>query len=508
MNKQKQLSINLIAGSTAFIINLGISFFLSPYIIKNIGIEAYGFVSLGTNFISYASLITIALNSMAGRFITIEIHKNNWDAANKYFNSVLLSNAIVAGVMMIPSILCVLYIDKIVNVPPEILTDVKALFAFLFANYLLSVMVSSFGVATFATNRLYLSSLRGIQSGIIRVAILVLLFIFFKPRVSYIGFTSLISLLYGAFFNMYYTKKLLPNIQIRKAYFNSKAVLELISSGIWNTVIRVGQILLEGMDLLIANLFIGAAGMGALSLAKTIPAVISSLVVVLASVFMPEFTRMYAHDKINDLKVTIKRSMKLLGLIINIPIAILVVFGKELFALWVPSQDSRQLQILSLITVGTIVLSGTINSIYGVFTVTNRLKTNAILLVLTGVLNIGIVFVLLKVTNLGIYAIAGVSTVLSIGRNLGFTAPFGAKYLGLPWYTFFPEIFKSIMSFVVATVIGFSITYFRVVDSWVALFIFGGLTGLLSLAINIMVILNKQERNYLINIIKQRLRFG
>jgi len=143
-----------------------------------------------------------------------------------------------------------------------------------------------------------------------------------------------------------------------------------------------------------------------------------------------------------------------------------------------------------------------------VFTVTNRLKTNAILLVLTGVLNIGIVFVLLKVTNLGIYAIAGVSTVLSIGRNLGFTAPFGAKYLGLPWYTFFPEIFKSIMSFVVATVIGFSITYFRVVDSWVALFIFGGLTGLLSLAINIMVILNKQERNYLINIIKQRLRFG
>ena len=89
MNRNKQLTINLVSSILAFIINMGISFFLTPYITKNIGVEAYGFVSLGTQFINYASLVTIALNSMAGRFITIEIHKKNWESANKYFNSVL-----------------------------------------------------------------------------------------------------------------------------------------------------------------------------------------------------------------------------------------------------------------------------------------------------------------------------------------------------------------------------------------------------------------------------------
>ena len=41
--------------------------------------------------------------------------------------------------------------------------------------------------------------------------------------------------------------------------------------------------------------------------------------------------------------------MKILGIIINIPIAILFVFGKEFFMLWVPEQNALELHILSVI---------------------------------------------------------------------------------------------------------------------------------------------------------------
>lgn len=141
MNRNKQITINLVASILAFIINIGISFFLTPYITENIGVEAYGFVSLGTEFVNYASLVTIALNSMAGRFITIEIHKGNWEGANKYFNSVLLSNCIVAGVILFPSILVVAFLDRIIDIPVEIILDVKILFALLFTNYIISIIV-------------------------------------------------------------------------------------------------------------------------------------------------------------------------------------------------------------------------------------------------------------------------------------------------------------------------------------------------------------------------------
>lgn len=71
----KRLAINIIANIIAFAVNFVISFFLTPYIVETVGKEAYGFVSLGNNFVNYASLITVALNSMASRFITIEIQK-------------------------------------------------------------------------------------------------------------------------------------------------------------------------------------------------------------------------------------------------------------------------------------------------------------------------------------------------------------------------------------------------------------------------------------------------
>lgn len=506
MNSKKQLIINLIASVVAFIVNIGISFFLTPYITRTIGVEAYGFVSLGSNFINYASLVTIALNSMAGRFITIEIHKDNFEAATKYFNSVLIANVVGAGIMLIPSVFCVVYIDKIVNVPIEILTDVRILFLFLFANFLISIIASSFGVATFATNKLYLQSLRSIEATIIKAILLVLLFTFLKPAVSFLGFTAFIMVMYTTFFNVYYTKKLLPQIKINKIYFDFKVVIELITSGMWNTIIRVGQLLLDGIDLLIANLFISSSVMGVLALAKTVPMIITSFIGMLIGVFMPNFTILYAQKNTSELKIAIKRSMNLMGVFTNLPIAILVTFGEEFFNLWVPTQDAKQLQILSIITIATFIVSGSINSIYGIFTVTNKLKANAIVLLITGVINIIIVLVLLNITDMGVYAIAGVSTVLSILRNIIFTAPYGAKCLGLKWNTFFPEIIKSLIGFILIIIIGCIINYLFDVNNWLTFFMVSIITAILGIAVNFILVLKNEDRRHIKMLISQKIR--
>ena len=86
MTKNKQLAINMSASFIAYIVSFGISFFLSPYIVKNVGVDAYGFVGLANNFVSYATILTVIINSMASRFITLELNKENLKKANKYFS--------------------------------------------------------------------------------------------------------------------------------------------------------------------------------------------------------------------------------------------------------------------------------------------------------------------------------------------------------------------------------------------------------------------------------------
>lgn len=80
----RQLAVNLIAQIASFLVSFGISFFVTPYVTNKLGSDAYGFITLADNFVNYASLITIALNSMASRFITIKIYENKMDEANVY----------------------------------------------------------------------------------------------------------------------------------------------------------------------------------------------------------------------------------------------------------------------------------------------------------------------------------------------------------------------------------------------------------------------------------------
>ena len=101
IKENKQISKNIIITAIYFLVNTGINFCLSRYIINTIGIEANGFITLANSFVDYASLITIALNSIAGRFISLYANKGNWQEANEYFNSTLIADFIIGMFLLI-----------------------------------------------------------------------------------------------------------------------------------------------------------------------------------------------------------------------------------------------------------------------------------------------------------------------------------------------------------------------------------------------------------------------
>lgn len=504
MTRNKQLIINMGASFTAYLVSLVINFFLSPYIVKKIGVEAYGFVGLANSFIGYAGLITIALNSMAGRFITVSIYKEDMDSANKYFSSVLISNFIISITLCLAFAIVLLNLENLINIPRNIVQDVTILFATLFINCIISTIGSVFSVATFATNKLYLNSMRNIESNVLRLIALCVLFIFTSPRVSYLGTTALLVGIYVTMYNIYYTKKLLPEIEISYKLFDIKSVISIISAGVWNLINRMGQLLLDGLDLLITNIFINPFYMGVLSLAKMVPNLINTLIGNIAGVFSPEFTILYAQEKHDELVQSAKLAMKIMGIITNLPVIILIVCGKEFFTLWQPTQDATMLQRLSILTCGCVVFSGTINCLYNVFTVVNKMKLNSIVVVFSGFLNTIMVYAALKLTNWGIYAVAGISTVLSILRNLLFTVPYAAMCLKRKWYAFYPEVLRSVIFVLISSALSIVAKISINFDGWIMLIVSAVLSGLIALFIGLFVILNKEERDFLKNRLLRR----
>ena len=135
------------------IVSLGISFLITPTVIAKLGVEAKGFMTMANNFVSYAAIATMALNSMAGRFITVKLHQNDIDGANRYFNSVMYANIAIIAVLLLPCTLVVFYLDRLLNISPALVSDVKFLFAAIFLNYMVTIISTTFSTATFAANR-------------------------------------------------------------------------------------------------------------------------------------------------------------------------------------------------------------------------------------------------------------------------------------------------------------------------------------------------------------------
>ena len=83
--------------------------------------------------------------------------------------------------------------------------------------------------------------------------------------------------------------------------------------------------------------------------------------------------------------------------------------------------------------------------LYNVFTTANKLKINSISVICGGIINFILVFFLLRHTDLELVAVAGVSSIISIIRNLIITVPYTARLLGLKWYTFYRDVWTSCM---------------------------------------------------------------
>ena len=233
ISKSKQLLINIIASFVAFGVSMGINFFLSPYIVKTVGTEAYGFVQLANNFINYFSILTIALNSMSSRFISVSYFKNDLLEANEYFSSTFFSNLIISICLIPILIFLIINLEIFIKVSPNLSNDVKILMAFMMFNFLIGLLATNLSISYYVKNKLYISSLINIAGYIIRAVLLYILFAFCKSSIIYVGIVTFIVTCFTQIMNIYFTKKMIPELKIKKKYFNLNKVKEMISSGIW-----------------------------------------------------------------------------------------------------------------------------------------------------------------------------------------------------------------------------------------------------------------------------------
>ena len=115
-------------------------------------------------------------------------------------------------------------------------------------------------------------------------------------------------------------------------------------------------------------------------------------------------------------------------------------------------------------------------------------------MIISGIINVAAVFAYLNFTGLGVYAIAGVNTAILIIRNVGYTIPAAACYLGFKWNAFFFGFGYSIAGSLIVSIIGFAVKFAVKPDGWFVLIACCALTGMLGLLANGLALFIKDEK--------------
>lgn len=456
-NNSNKMIYNIFAVLVTFSSGVLINFFLSPFIVEKVGLEAFGFVTLSNNIIVYLEMLTIAINSMGGRYIALSFHQNDKKKTTEFFSTLFTANVIVAFVVFVLGWGYICWLDYFVFVPVEIYYDVKLLFMFLLFNFCLTMIMSAYGSIYIITNTIYISSELQLKGNIIKLAVIVALYCFLPPYISYYALAILISTLfvkYNDFKNKsILTPTLICNVKSAKWYCFCK----LTGSGFWNMINRLGSVLSVNLDVLFVTAFLGTESTGVYGLVKIIPTFFYSITGTMVSVFFPNLIEMYAKKDMQKMKLEILKSMKLFAAIFNIPIVIFLAFGDSFFELWVPTQNAYNLYILSAILLFSLTVVGPATLIYNVFTVVNKVRLSSLLILFTGICAVIAVYVSLKYSNWGLMGVAFFPTFFNLIRNVLFVIPYGGICLGEKWQCFFPITIKSLMLAIACVFIGLGV---------------------------------------------------
>lgn len=437
---------------------------------------------------------------MAGRFITIKYTEGDIRSANKYFSSVFYANIILSIIIGIMLLFAVKYMEVILNIPDELVFDAKLLLALLSVNAILPLLTNVYSLATFIKNRLDLASIRSIISNVIRAILLLVLFAFLQPHIWYIGLVGVLCSLYIVFTNYGFTKKLTPDLVISKINFEWTKVKDLITSGIWNTISQLGTILGQGLDLLIANLFIGATAMGVFSISRQIPFLVISFCSTVASVYAPILMQYYAKHQVEELKNEINKAIRLLGTLVSIPLVFILIFGGNFYKLWVPNQDAVFMHLLTILCGLELIFSLPLEVCWHVFMITNKLRFSTVFMLCNHLLTLFIVLVgvyLVESVELQLIILASTRTILGVIRSLTFLPLYSAWCLSLPRFSFYKPLIKTFVAFIGTAILCYLVFIVHEPTTWFQLLFSGLICTTISIFFSILFVLNSTDRQFI-----------
>ncbi len=388
----RQVQRNLFTNVLSLITNIIVGVIYVPYLVRTIGIAAYGIVPLTLIVNQYINVLTGSLSGALTRFYSIALQQHDYERASKCLSTIIGVFVLLTLILLPFLIFFISNVDDFLNIPLKFLVSAKLLFSFTIVSFLVSLFTSSLNVTLYAENRLdWLNWIK-----ILRVGLKFLLAVFFfqlvGKEVYYIGIANLVTevlvLILSAYLFRVSRKK---GVVIRRSYFDRVLLASILGMALWTIIHQLGDVGIYRVDNIIVNNAFDIVYSGTLGAVSEFGVYVGLVVSVVGSLYGPLILKAYARGEHQEVQTLVVNNSLIVGTLSAILCGLLMGTSKNLLACWLGSSfvDYDQWLLLKLLPLPFYAAAG----IYAFSNrVWNLVRYPAIITVIMGGINWGVLW--------------------------------------------------------------------------------------------------------------------
>jgi membrane protein EpsK len=501
---KKRLILNVGSNILFIGVTTAINIWLTPYLIKNLGLAVYGMIPLIISLASYFDLISISLSSTVVRFTTIHLGRNELEQSNIYFNTALFSIMLLCTLITIPLTICSAFIIQLFNIPQGYENESVLLFVLIIGSSVITVIASPFQVSTFATHRFDLDNSRKIFSKLVQVAVIVICFNYFSKSLRYIGLSYLLMAALLLILLILLKNKLTPMLRVNCKAFRLWAMREMMGMGSWILLDQIGFLLYLSVNLMVINLLLGPVKVGLYGPFVQIASLFAMLGAAIVGVFNPVAYQYIAQQQIDILSAKALQAMKYTAIVIALPVGLCCGLSAPLLRLWL-GEPFAVWSLLMWLLVGVNIFNIIVNPITGINRGLNRVRWPAIVTFIGGVLNLVLSIILVRYTRLDLYGVALAVCICLLAKHFFFLPIYTASLLGKPKLFFFKPLLLGGVCCSVVGLSSLSLSNILIIDSVMLLIIVCISMAVIYLTVAYALLLNNDDRGFIWSLFRTKI---
>jgi len=469
-NSKKQLLTNAASFFVNNVLNTTVLLWLQQYLFKRLPAEEFSLYPLVMSILMLLPTLSMMLQDSMSRFSAEAHAKGDLERVTALTSTLAPICAALGAVVMTIGILCSVFVEHVLVVPPGLEGDAGLMVFIVFAIFVLDIVGLPFRVGLFIRARFVLFNGIEALTQVVRVTVLFILLFGVSTRVLWVLVAYAVAQIVRHSLLLRNSQRLVPELRFDRSKIDWSLTKILASYGWWSLLVQVSYSIRSSMDVLVLNRLATPQAVNEFYLGSMGYKQVQRLWDPVRSSLGPPLIQMYARGEHDRLSRAYLRGGRFAIWLMMFVAAPLIAFAQETMHLYLGSDEMWRAGIVMVLLLTTLPIEAGNIMQRSIVRATGQIRAFAIGTASAQAVGLILRITLLLVTDWGSIGSAVATLVTCVIFEPALLLPLGLKATNTSPLRYFREtMIPGIIPGVGAAIAMIAIGYVFPIDTWLKL---------------------------------------